>query len=180
MARRTIRIIFIILLTALNAYSFDNEITHRDITTKATIISNLNTYLTNNFEFENGIETELNNISILKWLREGAYLEDSPMCRPSNHFHNPLKSWDQSYMSDEPGWLDLRCSSWRPWYSNVTWGTGYLSPAPNGSKADTGNQWDWDAAREYYYRALISATNTDRETNFARTFQALGQMMHLM
>ncbi len=169
------------LLISFDSYSYDNEITHRDITTKAVENSNLNRYLIDSLNFISGIETKFNGMPILKWLREGAYLEDSPMCRASNHFHNPLKSWDQSYMSDEPWWIATYCGAtgYATKYSSVTWGTGYLSP--NGSKITMSNQeWGWDNARNYYYLALTSTTNTNRETYFAKTFQSVGQVLHLI
>ncbi|MBI3354673.1 MAG: hypothetical protein HY034_07290, partial [Nitrospirae bacterium] len=131
--------------------------------------------------FTSGYKEDVNGKQIIQWLSDGSELEDSPMCRASNHFHNPLKDWSSSYMSDEPWWLDLYCFSWSPWYSNVTWGTGYLSPAPNGNKITISNQqMGWDNARTYYYQALTNSLNTDRETYFAKTFQALGQVMHLI
>jgi len=66
-------------------------------------------------------------------------------------------------------------------YPNVTWATGYLAPAPNGSKITiSGQEMDWDNAREYYHLALTSQSSTDRETNFAMTFQSLGQVIHLI
>jgi hypothetical protein len=101
------------------------------------------------------------------------------MCRASNHFHNPLKSWDQSYMSDAPWFINAYCSSWQPIYSNITWATGYLSP--DGSTVTRPRQWmGWGDARDYYYWALTATSGTDRETYFAKTFQALGQVSHLL
>jgi len=180
MVKKIISLLMFIAITS-NSYGFDNEVTHRDITKKAIDYSNLNDYLKNNLGLTSGIESVLNGNSIEKWLREGSYLEDSPICRPSNHFHNPLKLWDQSYMTDQPWWLDLYCSSWNPRYSNVAWGTGYISPAPDGSKITIGTQqMGWDNAREYYHLALTSQSSTDRETNFAMTFQSLGQVIHLI
>ena len=165
--------------------AFDDKTTHREITKRAVQQSNLNNYLTTMLGISEGIDKFLKNgdqnLKIAEWLQEGSELEDSPICRPSNHFHNPLKLWDQSYMTDQPWWLDLYCSSWNPRYSNVTWGTCYISPAPDGSKITISTQqMGWDNAREYYHLALTSQSSADRETNFAKTFQALGQVIPLI
>ena len=32
---------------------------------------------------------------------EGARMEDSPDCRASNHFHNPLKAWADAGLTDK-------------------------------------------------------------------------------
>jgi len=179
---KKIIVFFVTIFIASNAYSFDNEITHRDITQKAVENSNLNDYLITNLELKSGVETTVIGRSILRWLREGSYLEDSPLCRASNHFHNPLKPWDQSYMSDEPWFIYTYCGAtgYGTKYSNITWGTGYLSQAPYGSKTNSRNEMNWDYARQYYYLALTSASTTERETYFAKTFQALGQVIHLI
>jgi hypothetical protein len=73
--------------------------------------------------------------------------------------------------------------------SAVHWGTGYIEPAPSGAKLDVGNQWDWDQAREYFYiyltgkdyeGAVVATTQDQREEYFAKCFQALGQVLHLI
>jgi hypothetical protein len=75
-------------------------------------------------------------------------------------------------------WLNIECSSWKLWYSNVTWATGFLSA--NGPQITRPNQWmGWSDARDYYYWALTSTSNKERESYFAKTFQALGQVLHL-
>ena len=168
-------------LTFSTVWAFDDQDTHPRITEKSVSNSNLDKYLNKNLGFTSGSLSIVNGKPIIKVLREGSTDEDSPLCRPSNHFHNPLKPWDQSYMTDQPWWLDLYCSSWNPRYSNVAWGTGYISPAPDGSKITIGTQqMGWDNAREYYHLALTSQSSADRETNFAITFQSLGQVIHLI
>ncbi|MBI5748931.1 MAG: hypothetical protein HZA00_07375 [Nitrospinae bacterium] len=186
-----IPILFVWIYIYLTAYAvaYDDEKTHPEITEKSTRASNLNDYLINNLGFSEGLEKSFNynneNLTILKWLRKGSTDEDSPMCRASNHFHNPLFPWDQSYMSDDTtilGALIRNYCNLTGWpYSDrkslVTWGTGYLSPSPDGTKISMSNQeWGWGNARSYYYLALTSILNTDRETNFSKTFQAVGQV----
>ena len=110
-----------------------------------------------------------------------------------NHFHNPLLPWGQSYMTDVP-WVFQVCSAtgWSHQYSNVTWATGYLSLPPTGTPTDETfpDSWEnvlespapnnWNNARAYYYRAVTSSLDVVRQTNFAKTFLAVGQVMHLL
>lgn len=135
--------------------AYDDQETHPKITKKASENPNLNNYLINNLGFKKGLDEFLNygnkSKTILKWLEKGSTDEDSPNCRASNHFHDPLKSWNQSYMTDQPLWLDYECSAWKPWYSNVTWATNYLSPSANGSKVSFSYSssdllYNWDRA----------------------------------
>ena len=158
--------------------SYDDEETHRRLAEKASDVSSIATHLRNNLGFTLATSTIINKKPILWWIREGAFLEDSPSCRATNHFHNPLKYWGESGLSDIPLWLNIECSSWNPWYSNVTWGTGFL--APDGAPITRPNQWmGWGDARDYFYWALTSVSNQERESYFAKTFQALGQVLHL-
>ena len=128
-----------------------------------------------------------------EWLARGSRVEDDPMCRATNHFHNPRRDWMESGMRDQPGFVDWRCSiSEYPTEnlkSAVHWATGYIQPSPNGSKVETGNQWNWDRAREYLYIYLtgrnyagqeVAPTRSARESFLARSFQALGQVLHLL
>lgn len=126
-------IIIALLLFIHNAYSFDNVVTHKDMTKNAAENSNISSYVISTLGVKKGIETQLNGKSILQWLREGSSSEDDPMCRASNHFHNPLLPWDQSYMTDDPLYIDAACVAWKR-HSNITWATGYLSPPPYGQK----------------------------------------------
>jgi hypothetical protein len=38
----------------------------------------------------------------------------------------------------------------------------------------------WKKAREVFYNGLTATDMTIRDSNYARTFQALGQIMHLI
>lgn len=38
----------------------------------------------------------------------------------------------------------------------------------------------WSDARDYFYKALTATNNNDRETYFAKTFQAIGQVLHML
>lgn len=128
----------------------------------------------------------LSGNKIINLLRQGSTEEDSPICRASNHFHDPLKLWGFSAMTDvwSAGTL-CRSDGWIPTYSNVTWATGFLDPAPGGQKqAFTTNSatmpYTWDKARTDYYAALTSTATTAREPKFADTFKTLGHVLHLL
>jgi hypothetical protein len=96
-------------------------------------------------------------------------------------------------MSDQPWFVNFWCK-WGDYppediKSNVHWATSYIEPAPNGAKEETGNQWDWDQSREYYYiyltgkdynGVLVAATQSEREFYFAQSLQSLGQVLHLI
>jgi hypothetical protein len=178
--------IFMLLCSLDNVIGYDDVETHPRITKSAVENSNINNYLIQNLNFKDGIETKIpanTNNTIRFWLEEGSKLEDAPLCRASNHFHNPLKSWNQSSVSDQlsliSGWCNLTGYSTK--YSNVTWATGYLSPAPKGSKITIdGQEMGWDNAREYYHLALTSQSSNDREEYFGKTFQSIGQVIHLI
>jgi len=175
-------LILITLYSYKNANAYDDQDTHPKITDSAIENSNINSYLINSLNYKDGIKTTFpsNSQTTIKiLLQKGSIAEDSPNCRASNHFHNPLKPWNSSAMSDEPLWLDVVCLGWKPWYSNIVWATGQQSPTGpviSRNKQDMG----WDNARNYFYSALTSASASDRETNFTKTFQAVGQVMHLL
>jgi len=197
-ARTTFPIIIIATLSFLHntALGYDDKNSHPEITRKSISSknTNLNKYLANNLGFKDGIETQFpsgSNSTIRILLQQGSSDEDSPPCRASNHFHDPLKEWGQSGMSDEPLWLDAKCLFWKPIYSNITWATGYLSTPPGGPKQKFSSNPDyasinWDMARDHYYKALTSKANLQppfpagRDFHFAKTFHSLGQVLHLL
>ncbi|HOP46390.1 MAG TPA: hypothetical protein PK874_01900 [Desulfobacteraceae bacterium] len=158
-------IIMIGFLFSGNAFPFDNEETHRRLTNEAVEKSKfaVDKHLETNLNLPGGIETYLKGITIKDWLKKGSFLEDEPNCRASNHFHNPLKDWTESYMSDQTWYINWWCSSgeYPPQNINsaVHWATGYTAPAPAGLNKPTGNQWDWDHAREHYIFMIEGETS---------------------
>ncbi len=134
----------------------------------------------------------LTNVPFSEWLQHGSYLEDESLfgCIAANHFHNPRMNWVESRVKDLPSFFKSACAptSYPFGYtkSNPHWATGYSSPQ---TKSQTTNQWDWDAAREYYYIYLTgmdfkdntaAITKTAREYNFSKSLRALGQVIHLL
>lgn len=116
--------------------AFDNVTTHPKITEGAVKQSVLKRfpYLHLSTAFSSNYDSLIRGRKIIDWLKQGSTDEDSPMCRASNHFHDPLLSWNTAYMSDNPWWIDVYCVDWKPLYSDITWFTGYLSQPPSGSK----------------------------------------------
>lgn len=183
----------IMQLLANISLGYDDANTHPQITTQATAYSKLNSVVKNNLGFTDGVNKILKNINtneaypISKWLWRGSKLEDHPMCRASNHFHNPLLEWDQSQLNDSSGFTGWAIHTWcvsHGWLdqdrkSALTWATGLLSPDAQPIPR-VNQQMGWDNARTYFYAALTSTANIDREENFAKTFLAVGQVMHLL
>ena len=118
MNKRYIFLLVIIILHLLSNSSFcyDDAIAHPRITIQAISYSKLSDVLPNNLGITDGINKTLKNTitnetyPIYEWLWRGSKIEDTPLCRASNHFHDPLKSWDVSYMTDVP-LANTYCSS---------------------------------------------------------------------
>lgn len=143
--RQSIVVLGMLLCITSHAISYDDTDSHKRITKKAIENSNLHRYLWRTLDYLKGLEANLplgRGMAIRLWLEEGSKLEDAPACRASNHFHNPLKSWDQPQMNDLAGilgWgIKKKCVSDGWLESNrksaVTWATGYVAPAPSGNK----------------------------------------------
>ena len=182
-----ISLMYLFILNNNLLFAHEDKVIHPKITETAAINSTLDSNLKNNLNFANGIKTKLpsnGGMFILEWLKEGSTAEDSPMCRASNHFHDPTKPWISAAMSDSPWWIDyLACRSYTPYSSTVTWATGFTSLTSTPIPYDPNNIKSpnvWGKARNNYYQALTAATQIDRETYFAQTFLALGQVLHLI
>lgn len=149
----------------------------------------LGNYLDNNLGFENGLDkkftglgglfygpkemlsnSELQEKSVKEWIKWGSKKEDHPdsgsliealvnhASRASKHFYNPLTG---------QGLTD------RPY-------PGESVPSLNWAHNNSNNEYSWAKAREYYFKALTSQTKEERDENFAKTFRALGQALHLL
>jgi hypothetical protein len=203
----TISILFTISLIASTVFAWDNKITHPKITRKA--VYNSADYLTDHLKKMLDLHEGLNTIlrgerdrytfplndskPVQEWIEYGAEQEDIPMCRASNHFHNPLLYWDRSGLTDyDPGYdrgtyLDCCILSGYPPSqidSNIFWSTGYV--LPGGYLEQNNNDWDWESARRYYYTYLTGKDGSsilgvdERINSLTMCFQALGQTLHLL
>ena len=174
-------VLFLIIFHGNFLFAHDDVVIHPKITENA-IKTNIivEDYLKNNLNFKEGFETILSSNggkTIMTWLKNGSMAEDSPMCRASNHFHDPTKPWTSAAMSDSPWWLDyLACRSSIPYHYTVTWTTGYASPTATPIPYDVRNSHSpnmWANARKLYYNALTATDKNSRENSFAQMFKAL-------
>jgi hypothetical protein len=97
-----------------SVHAYDNKMTHLKLTEKAVELSALSAmygnYLGRNLgaNFRNSTATLLFDKETFEWFQEGSGFEDkspenerySDRCRAANHFHNPLKLWDEAEMND--------------------------------------------------------------------------------
>lgn len=94
-----------ILAGSTVAEAFDDQSTHPQLTESAVKTSGLDLALKQQLGMADGIKASLRlspgtTISVLELLRVGSTAEDSPACRASNHFHNPLKSYPEAAVTD--------------------------------------------------------------------------------
>lgn len=191
------------LLFCTILFAWDDNYTHPHITEKALDASALDEYLYTVLNIPERTELKINGIrdtkSILEWFQYGSKQEDSPKCRASNHFHNPLEEWHESGLTDTTGLTRWLCSGDDAEYppdkikSNVAWATGFKAPGVPDEATYLRNTWDWHSARYYYYLYLSkNAYYYDNETGsaysgepaisqaLADSFRSLGQVMHLL
>ncbi len=181
---------------AVDLHAFDNKKSHQDITRQVciSIEENLNYFLNNYLNLPRGLGHIANEKELKAWLEYGAYMEDKPDCRASNHFHNPRNDlpWFDAGLTDlhpiatacdYQGYPSEDCES------AIHWATDYWGPAPNSEKLMGYNRWRWDDAREKLYIYLtgndmtgtvVAGTESAREIALANSFRALGQVLHLI
>ncbi len=135
------------------AHSFETP-THRLLTRQAVRSSNLDSFLKNELGISGGIEENVLGESIIGRTEDGSVSEDDSF-RFFNHFHNPLRTWDQAGLRIVGG------------SSSVVWGQ------------NSAQGFAWQNARDRYFQALTSTSPFFREQHFAATFQTLGQLIHL-
>jgi hypothetical protein len=133
-----------ILIAAVcsRSYGFDDQETHPRMTELAVKASTLDASLTTVLGIADGKDALLQPASglprsILGWLQDGSTREDDPICRASNHFHNPHQSFPQAAVTDE-AIVGLWCwgtSENEHLFSNVTWGTGFTAPQTPGTES---------------------------------------------
>src|SRR3990172_1439101 len=100
--------------------------------------------------------------SIIEWMKYGSNVEDNTISetlfRYRNHFYDPVYNRGYQY--------------------------GVLTgeKAPDWALEDNGSYslqyWSIPHAKSYYLAALTSSTKTERDNNLAKTFKALGHVIH--
>lgn len=160
MKKSLIQIIYIlllpILLNPLNIFAFSDDSVHKEINKYSAYQSTLDedNYLAEELLFKNGLTSVILNKRIFEWIREGGEAEDA-RTRALNHFHDPLENdWDQA---------------------GGIWGRSAILWAQ-----DESNNSSWRVARENYWNALQFDDKGFSEYSYAKAFQSLGQVMHLV
>ncbi|MFH7320186.1 hypothetical protein ACHHRT_06155 [Desulfurivibrio sp. D14AmB] len=181
-------IAFFLCLPPSIALPFDDKKTHRELTVLAIEHSSLELFLDNQLALSGGYNSALKigstSRTATQWLREGAFLEDDPRCRASNHFHDPTKPWPEAMLTDSTWYLNLRCGTSR--YSNLVWATGMVDEnqtplhPPVNNDPNINNGRNWSVARDLFYHALTSSSQVEREHYLAGTFLTLGHVLHLL
>ncbi len=175
------------------AFSWNDEITHPDLTQyaaeKSVLGNDKGSYL-NSVGFLKGLLETLRwegaNKYAIDWLREGGKREDGNN-REVNHFHNPITNlglwgtWRSAML-----WMQdsTRQASW-PYGSNVIPSNDVMQSLGLGTQSsnfpfEALSDWSWQTTRKYYYFALKSDTEAERQADFAKMFRGLGQQMHLL
>jgi len=130
--------------------------THRELTEQTITIkeAELNTYLINNLGLEQGLDTSVKGGIPRELMIQGSDSEDE-IPRFLRHFHEPITN-----LGLLKGTFD----------SSINWSL----------RAKGDQEWSWNDAREYYFKALTSETKAERDIYWGKTFRALGQVMHLL
>ncbi len=121
----------------------------------------LDNYLKNNVGMPSGIDTKFKYKTVYKIVAEGGVLEDLAgidYVRSMNHFHDPLVTdwWDAGFKGKQ---------------SSIIWAQ---------SENQIFGNYSWRNGRDYFYNALTANNEDQRNNNFADTFRAVGQVMHLI
>jgi len=151
-----------VLLQSLPTHSFEVG-THRVLSEKAVLSSNLDNFLKTELGFSGGVQDELLGEKIINRIQEGSVLEDIPgdgQLRFFNHFHNPLRTWDEAGLK---GILFNEKSS-------ILWG----------QEESAIQRFAWQDARKAYFEGLTAQNQTEREEKVALTFRTLGHLIHLV
>ena len=152
-------VLFIIIYRD-NSIAYDNTFTHRYINEQVVKERTLvDIVLKNSLGFDKGIYTKIDGKEIWKWIRDGGFEEDEPNWRCLRHFHDPLKNWSDAGLFSQ-------------YESMIYWAQ---TPESSNSYA-LYNEYSWQLAKEYYLQALL----TGSEKDYAKTFRAIGQLMHLV
>jgi len=149
--------------------------THRLLNEKTVLASQLDGYLKSQLGLTNGILEDVADKQVIEWVRLGGAAEDEAFgieslgaaFRSRQHFHNPLLSWDRAG-------LNGRCFVLVPvsGEASIRWAQD--------PKQGLSGQAAWADARQAFLQALTLPSKAERDAAWARTFQILGQQMHLV
>jgi hypothetical protein len=153
-------VLILVLISSASrlAYSFETR-THSALSERAVTFSKLDNFLKSQLGLATGIDTNLldgtTTRTVTRWVAEGSVREDD-WSRYFNHFHDPLRAWNQAGLSLVGG------------ESSALWGQ------------NLGQGYAWKNARDTYFNGLTSPDKAQREQLLAQTFRTLGQLIHLI
>ena len=154
----------ILFISSSSAY--DNDLMHRMINLEALERSNIGVILEERYGLDKGIYHELKQKKITTLIQDGGFTEDEPGIRSIKHFHDSTEAWSNTTDDAALTWIPGSMSSAR-------WAQGQ-------GRFTIGGDWDWQKARESFYKGFTSTDDSKREKHLAEGFRALGQIMHLV
>ena len=164
----------LIFLISFNSYAY-KEKTHEELSENAVIISNISidpSLLTNlglqpynsDQEFINPSDPAGVKISLRSLFRNGASYEDK-FPRSLNHFYNPISDSGLPIVGPLPAGN-----------TSPDWALEDTGEATHVLAGD--QEFSYKEAMGYFYLALTSSTKEERDLNWGKTFQTLGQVIH--
>lgn len=151
---RAIALLMTFLSLGTDSHAWNAQITHSGLSETATEKSNLNLGVLSDLGLGN-MDEQVAGRSIKNWIAQGGVLEDKGI-RFFNHFHNPLSAWEQAGLTDLVGGQ-----------SALLW-------------AHQNADWSWSKVRGYFFDALKTTTPASREDLWAKTFEGVGHLIHLV
>lgn len=156
----TVSICFVLLgifiRPAVHPFSVES---HGFLSGKALVRSTLDGFLISELNLSAGIEEMLAGKPVAEWIVIGSIREDDGI-RPTHHFHNPLRSWDEFTNFG---------------FSSICW-----AQATNCQGGTAANDFSWQQARENYFNGLTAGDQATREEKLALAFKILGHQIHLI
>lgn len=199
MIKQTIALLlfFSMSITSNWVWGYDGEV-HSRLNKEAVDFSQtLDLLLKDDFGYPLGINAVISKNgkekTIKEWLAYGGEAEDFgwygkydfSRSRAFNHFHDPLKSWDEAGLDDPLSSLYI-ANYRRPPISPILWG---LNLGQQDFAENTTGDWSWGKAREHFYTYLtgydlagntVAISKEEKESAFADCFRSVGQVMHLL
>jgi hypothetical protein len=190
-------ILMLFVLYPVTAFSYNDTKTHKDLSNTSIKVSILDNYLKNYLGMQKGFDEPIKGTEVTKLIQDGAEHEDLEY-RAYNHFYNPING---TGLDDYP--FPIVWWGWASGNGKLSTCKRYLTvgiPAlvwamdtdcraccdeSNPSEDDDCNQYSWEKAREYYYRALTSSlipdeNNKTRDEYFTEFFEKLGRILHML
>lgn len=149
-----------------NSYSAAWEVvTHEAISRDAVAVSTTDLAVKDSLGLQSGIQSTLGDgatqLTIQEWVARGSRREDD-LPRLLNHFHHPLRPWNQAGLSD------------------IFSGTSSVIWAQTQNQSFFTGSWSWQETRNRFHLALTSEKKEDQESFLAQTFRGLGHQIHLI